>query len=121
MKLVIDMNMSPRWVELLSAAGFEAVHWSQLGAAFDADTEIMAFARTHGFVVFTNDLDFGFLLAATRALGPSVVQVRMEALRPERIGLRVLEALTSVTEELEQGALVTVDSKRVRVKVLPLR
>ena len=26
MKLLIDMNLSPRWVKLLSDAGIEAVH-----------------------------------------------------------------------------------------------
>lgn len=31
MKLLIDMNLSPRWVDLLLDAGFEAVHWSAAG------------------------------------------------------------------------------------------
>ena len=26
MKLLIDMNLSPRWVDVLSAAGFEVLH-----------------------------------------------------------------------------------------------
>ncbi len=41
MKIVIDMNLSPRWVNVLVQAGFEAEHWSTLGAANAPDTEIM--------------------------------------------------------------------------------
>jgi predicted nuclease of predicted toxin-antitoxin system len=27
-KLLLDMNLSPRWVHVLMRAGFEAMHWS---------------------------------------------------------------------------------------------
>jgi predicted nuclease of predicted toxin-antitoxin system len=33
MKLLIDVNLSPRWVKLLADADIEAVHWSRIGAA----------------------------------------------------------------------------------------
>jgi predicted nuclease of predicted toxin-antitoxin system len=33
MRLLIDMNLSPKWVGYLTEAGFEAVHGSALGAA----------------------------------------------------------------------------------------
>ncbi len=32
MKLLIDMNLSPRWSNVLATAGIDAVHWSTLGA-----------------------------------------------------------------------------------------
>jgi predicted nuclease of predicted toxin-antitoxin system len=51
MKLLVDMNLSPRWVKALAQAGIEAVHWSSLGAATAPDTVIMAFARANGYVV----------------------------------------------------------------------
>ena len=31
MKLLVDMNLSPSWVERLARHGFEAVHWSTIG------------------------------------------------------------------------------------------
>ncbi len=37
MKLLIDMNLSPRWVSVLRAAGFAALHWSSVGP-LDAPT-----------------------------------------------------------------------------------
>jgi predicted nuclease of predicted toxin-antitoxin system len=33
MKLVVDMNLPPRWVAFLAANGIEAVHWSDVGDA----------------------------------------------------------------------------------------
>ncbi|MCB2261847.1 MAG: DUF5615 family PIN-like protein [Candidatus Thiosymbion ectosymbiont of Robbea hypermnestra] len=62
MKLLVDMNLSPRWVNLLTDAGIRAAHWSTLGAAEAPDTEIMAYARTNDYVVLTHDLDFGAIL-----------------------------------------------------------
>ena len=31
MKLLIDMNLSPLWVQFLSDSGFEGIHWSTIG------------------------------------------------------------------------------------------
>jgi predicted nuclease of predicted toxin-antitoxin system len=120
MKLLLDMNLSPRWVELLNRAGFEAVHWSTIGSGRAADVEIMTFARREGYVLLTHDLDFGAILAATRGQKPSVVQLRSENLSIEVIGQLVIDALHEVATDLEAGALVTIDPGRTRVRVLPL-
>ena len=37
MKLLVDMNLSPSWVDRLARHGFEAVHWSTIGAATAPD------------------------------------------------------------------------------------
>jgi len=58
-KVLIDMNLSPLWVEQLSRAGFEAVHWSNVGDPRTPDRTLMQWAREHGYVVLTHDLDFG--------------------------------------------------------------
>ncbi|HCX89258.1 MAG: hypothetical protein COW04_08950 [Deltaproteobacteria bacterium CG12_big_fil_rev_8_21_14_0_65_43_10] len=53
MKIVIDMNISPKWVPILKSAGYEPIHWSQVGAANAPDREIMGWTRTNNHVVFT--------------------------------------------------------------------
>ncbi|TAH41847.1 MAG: hypothetical protein EYC67_16865 [Betaproteobacteria bacterium] len=121
MKLLVDMNLSPRWVELLADGGVEAAHWSTLGAMNAPDAAIMAFARVHGYVVLTHDLDFSAILAATQGEKPSVVQIRAGDVSPDAIGRPVLDALRQMTDELERGALVTVDPSRTRIRVLPLQ
>ena len=121
MKLLVDMNLSPRWVGVLETADIEAAHWSTLGANYAPDVFIMAYARTHDFVVLTHDLDFGAILAATHGEKPSVVQIRADDVSPEVIGRQVLDALRQMAAELKAGALLTVDPGRTRLRVLPLQ
>ena len=121
MKLLVDMNLSPRWISVLADAGIEAAHWSTLGANNAPDSEIMAYANVHDYVVLTHDLDFGAILAATHGEKPSVVQIRAEDVSPDVIGKQVIAALRQMAFELEEGALLTVDPNRTRMRVLPLR
>jgi predicted nuclease of predicted toxin-antitoxin system len=80
LKLLVDMNLSPSWVDRLAQHGFEGVHWSTIGAATAPDDEILAWAHEHNVVVFTNDLDFSAILAASAVDTPSVVQIRTQDL-----------------------------------------
>lgn len=121
MKLIVDMNLSPRWIGLLTDAGIEAAHWSTLGAKNAPDWEIMAYAKTTDSVVLTHDLDFGAMLAATHGEKPSVVQIRAEDVSPDVIGVQVITALRQMASELEEGALLTIDPNRTRLRVLPLQ
>ena len=66
-QLVIDMNLPVEWVAELARHGWSAVHWSTTGDPSTEDSVIMAWAKAHGYVVFTHDLDFGTMLALTRA------------------------------------------------------
>ena len=121
MKLLIDMNLSPRWTRYLMDAGLEAAHWSTLGAANAPDVEIMTFARVNGYVVLTHDLDFSAILAATHGLKPSVVQIRSEDVNPDVIGKLVVDALRQMNADLNNGALLTIGTNRTRLRILPLR
>lgn len=120
MKLIIDMNLSPRWVRLLTGEGIQAIHWSTIGAANASDLEIMAYAKAKGFIVLTHDLDFSAILAATQGEKPSVVQIRADDLSPSAIGWKIVTALRQMETELEEGALITVDPNRTRLRLLPL-
>jgi predicted nuclease of predicted toxin-antitoxin system len=121
MKMLVDMNLSPRWVSVLGAAGIEAAHWSTLGAHNAPDSQMMAYARANNYVVLTHDLEFSAILAATHGEKPSVVQVRAEDVSAEVIGKQVFIALRQMATELDAGALLTVDPSRTRLRVLPLQ
>ena len=121
MKLLVDMNLAPRWADFLTAASWKAVHWSFVGKGDVPDTQIMAYARANDLVMLTHDLDFGAILAATNGEKPSVVQIRAEDTSPETIGGQVLLALQQLKAELANGALVTIEPARSRVRLLPLR
>jgi predicted nuclease of predicted toxin-antitoxin system len=120
MKILIDMNLSPDWVEVFAAAEITSVHWSQIGDPAAKDTVVMAYAQTNNYIVFTNDLDFGTLLTIQQVNCPSVVQIRTQDLLPVSIGNIVISALQQFRSELEIGALVTIDSSRLRVRILPI-
>ncbi len=120
MKILIDVNLSPGWVEELRAYGWEALHWTAVGDPRATDREIMQWALSHGYIVFTHDLDFGALLAATRAQGPSVIQVRAQDVMPSRLGNRVAQLLHEYESFLEKGALIIFDERRSRARILPL-
>jgi predicted nuclease of predicted toxin-antitoxin system len=119
-KILVDMNLSPAWVPVLEGQGWEALHWSTVGDPRASDSTIMSWARANGYVVFTHDLDFGALLAVTRAEGPSVIQVRTHDVTPQHLATMVVVALRQHQALLEAGALITIDEARARARVLPL-
>ena len=120
LRLLIDMNLSPAWVPVLRDAGFEATHWSNLGAPNASDQTLFTWARENAHVVFTHDLDFGTMLALTGAASPSVFQIRTEDVSPAVLAARVILVLRRFAPELAAGALVVADEGRDRVRLLPL-
>jgi predicted nuclease of predicted toxin-antitoxin system len=71
-KLLIDMNLSPAWVDFLGSAGIEAAHWASVGERDALDTDIMAYAAARDYVVLAHDLDFGAILT-NRHAGDSAI------------------------------------------------
>jgi predicted nuclease of predicted toxin-antitoxin system len=121
MNIVLDMNIPETWEHFLNRAGPDAIHWSRIGDIRADDDAIMEWARDHGYVVFTHDLDFGSLLFTTNAATPSVIQLRVQHIVPDVVGNAVLEALVTAADALKSGALVTIDPRRHRIRLLPLR
>ena len=120
MKLLVDMNLSPRWTTMLQAAGFEARHWSATGAPTASDEEVLSWAAENGFILLTHDLDFGTILAFSGAITPSVIQIRSDDLRPEDLLSRITATIRQLEQTLTDGALVTIEPARDRVRILPL-
>ena len=115
------MNLSPSWIDRLAGHGFEAVHWSTIGAATAPDVEILTWATEHQFVVVTNDLDFSAILAASAGTTPSVVQIRTQDLLSDAVVSIVAHALEAHRDDIERGALLSIDEGGTRVRMLPLR
>ena len=120
MKLLIDMNLTPDWVQYLSEAGFQSVHWFRVGENAAPDADIVAYAKAEGYVVFTRDLDFSAIMVLSQGDKPSVVQLRVQEVLPEDIGETVVRALRQAEKELENGAVLSIDSPaRTRMRLLP--
>jgi len=120
-KLLIDVNLSLSWMDVLREHSIESVHWTTVGDAQATDKEIIDWARENGYIVFTHDLDFTTILALTGASGPSVLQVRAQDVTPAHLKGSVVGALLEHANEIESGAIVVVDQARSRVRILPIR
>lgn len=120
MKLLIDMNLSPRWVDFLASAGVEAKHWSKIGARSTPDANVMTYAQANGYVLMTYDLDFNATIAATQLGKPSVLLVSAADPNPDVVGAYVVTALQQSEQELEKGSMIAIDPARKRMGVLSL-
>ena len=121
MKIVVDMNLSPFWVNHLQANGFSALHWSTVGAITAPDEEIMAWAKENGCIIFTNDLDFSRMLAFSGDHAPSVLQIRTASTLPRMAGDLTINVLRQFEMDLTTGALVSFNERRAKVRALPLQ
>ena len=119
-KILVDMNLSPDWALLLQREGWRALHWSAVGDTHAADQILMEWALINEFVVFTQDLDFGTMLALTHATGPSVLLLRSDDAFLNHAGPLIVAVLHQNEEVLAAGALIVVDEKKQRLRVLPL-
>lgn len=114
------MNLSPEWIHAFATYGIQALHWSTVGDPAAADQSIMQWVLDNQYCIFTHDLDFGALLALTQSQGPSVIQVRGRNVLPEHLGSIVCHAVQQYTADLNNGALIVIEEKHLRVRVLPI-
>lgn len=92
-------------------------HWTSNAA----DQELADWAEANDHVLLTRDLDFGATLATQGRTKPSVVQIRADSMLTADVGDMVLEAFKQYPQELEDGAIVTVDYGRSKIRALPLK
>jgi predicted nuclease of predicted toxin-antitoxin system len=82
LKILLDENLPPVWSTFFASQGYDAVYWLNVGQAGADDSDIMSYARENNYLILTRDLDFGTLLAQTRASGPSVILIREGGVLP---------------------------------------
>jgi len=121
MTLLIDENLSPRVARLFLEAGHDAAHVVEVGLDNTDDPLILAAAADDARTIVTADTDFGALLAARGTASPSVVMHRSsDHLTPDEQARLVATVLTRVCDELEDGAIASVTSERIRLRSLPI-
>lgn len=120
MRLLLDQGLPRSTVTHLMAAGVHTEHVGDLGMVTAADSEILEAAHRSQAVVVTLDADFHRLLAASQALGPSVIRLRVEGLLADQLATLLVQVIRLAGKELGDGAVVSVSEQRVRVRALPL-
>lgn len=58
MKLLLDENLSPRLIELLSDVYPGSEHVHRLGLGSSIDEQVWVYAKEHGFAIVSKDSDF---------------------------------------------------------------
>ena len=107
-------------IDFFEDRGIEAIHWAAIGAGNAPDTEIMAYAGIHDYVILTHDLDFGAILAVSCMNKPSIVQLRTSDISPDNSADLVIRAIQKLSGDIEKGAVVTVDNTKIRSHILPI-
>jgi predicted nuclease of predicted toxin-antitoxin system len=120
-KIFADVNISPRVVEHLRQAGHDAVRITDLMDARASDEEVLARAASAGAVLVSRDQDFSALVAVSGAAAPSLVNVRLSSVDPKAISDAILTVLGEAADEIEGGAVVTIDDSGARLHRLPIR
>jgi len=120
-RFLLDANLSPKLVERLGVAGYQARHVADLELIAATDATIFDRAANDGDVVITADSDFSTLLASRGSAKPSVILLRHVAELPWEVHAALLLAnLPAVVDDLEAGAVVSLSPTRLAVRRLPI-
>ena len=119
-KMLLDQGLPRTAASLLRERGWDAQHVSERGMSRAEDSAIIALARLEKRMVVTLDADFHALLAVSGATGPSVLRIRMEGQKADQVVALVERVLALASDELNQGAMITLADGKVRIKLLPV-
>jgi predicted nuclease of predicted toxin-antitoxin system len=113
MKILLDTNIS-FWVrDRLILAGYDVI-WTGDWEVDPGDEEILNFAYGEERILITQDKDFGEL-AIVRSQ-PHRGIIRLSNLSTAQHFQVCMEILTRYGDELLNAAIITVDSRRVRIR-----
>ncbi len=88
--------------------------------ATTSDETIVERAAQDQRVILTQDLDMTAIIALSRRQYPSLVTLRLSSVRIEFVNTVFQRTLPVLEQNLLQGALVTFEDSRVRLRRLPL-
>jgi predicted nuclease of predicted toxin-antitoxin system len=121
MRLLVDMNLSPRVSEALRnhmammSCSFRTTAWNEWPIRMFSPRR-----QQEDRVVITGDLDFGDLVASSAAQTVSVIPFRLRNMNASRVIARLEVVLPRAEAALENGAIVIVEDARERVRTLPI-
>lgn len=120
MRFLCDMGVSMSVVAWLCENGHDAAHLRDEGLQRLPNGEIFAKAHREERVVLTFDLDFAEIAAAAGQALPSVIVFRLRNARAPHVISRLQRVIQESSTALEEGAVVTAEDSRHRVRRLPI-
>ncbi|HEX9841761.1 MAG TPA: DUF5615 family PIN-like protein [bacterium] len=120
LRFLVDMPVARRVADWLRKQEHDVVHLSERGLQRATDAELFTLAAAEQRTILTSDLDFAAIAALSRGAAASVLLLRLSDMRSQAVIQRLNAALPACTPALLQGAVVTVDATRVRIRRLPI-
>lgn len=120
MKFLLDMGIARSTAEYLRRQGHNALHLRDEHLQRLPDEQIITKARAEERIIITHDLDFSRLIALSQQPMPSAITMRMNNMQPENVNQHLLEVISHFETELSAGALVSVNERGIRVRLLPV-
>lgn len=120
MHFLADMGVSWRVVEWLRDNGHDAAHLQEQQLHRLPDGGIFVKAADERRIILTWDLDFTEIVALSGAHIVSAVVFRLMNTRSENVIRRLARVLAESARDLEEGAIISVEESRHRVRLLPI-
>jgi predicted nuclease of predicted toxin-antitoxin system len=119
-RLLLDQGVPRSTGKLLVEGGWDVVHVADIGMSRADDAAILRHALAEGRVCVTLDADFHTLLVMGGNQYPSAIRIRLEGLDAAKMAALLQRIWVGVEDALDDGALVTVTERTVRVRRLPV-
>jgi predicted nuclease of predicted toxin-antitoxin system len=120
LKFIADIHISPLTVNELKKNGYDIIRITDKLPATSSDAEIIQLAYREQAVIITQDLDFSALIAQSGLNWPSVISLRLDNAKPDKITWILNAVLPQIKTELAEGAIISIDEKEYRIRKLPI-
>jgi predicted nuclease of predicted toxin-antitoxin system len=120
MRFLADMGVSQRVVTWLQEQGHDATHLRDEGLQKLENGEIFTKAFRESRIILTWDLDFTEIVALSKTSTVSAVVFRLLNTRSDHVIARLERVLAVSAQDLQEGAIISVEEGRHRVRLLPL-
>ena len=120
MRFLADMGVSWRVVQWLRDTGHDATHLREQDLHRLPNGGIFTKAADERGIILTWDLDFTEIVALSNTRIVSAIVFRLLNTRSANVIRRLTRVLAESAQDLESGAIISVEESRHRVRLLPI-
>jgi predicted nuclease of predicted toxin-antitoxin system len=120
MRILADLNISPRTVEFLRSLGHDVVRVNEALPITAPDEVIVAKAIEENRTVLTQDLDFSAIIALSGKSVPSLISLRFSSSNIEYVNATLQKVLPTLEQDVLDGIIVVVEDQGIRRRRLPI-